>query len=231
MIRTPRGRSPPTASGLHFELPQADRSTPVSLPSETAVARCRNSPIRPSGGAIERCGSHRNSRREELMPMERPNRFAPPAGSPCWRQDSCSARRGAGARRARSRRASRTRRAARRRRSDSATIRTPTRRRDWPGFTGTRVPATLVPDGRGTPPASGDLIYGTPPPASANLGVPTNNLYGRPGTSGTRGPTSARHRRHPRTRCSRRWPRCHRSWPEDPATAPGSTGSPGGSYP
>ena len=55
------------------------------------------------------------------------------------------------------------------------------------GLYGNKGPGALVSDGRGTPPASGDLVYGTPPPASANLGVPTNNLYGRPGTSGSDG--------------------------------------------
>ncbi len=98
------------------------------------------------------------------------------------------------------------------------------------GLYGNKAPGVLVQDGRGPSSSSGDMVYGTPPPASANLGAPTDNLYGRPGTAGSasstgNGPAA------PADSLLKTMAPVSQVLAKDPATLPGSTGSPGGGYP
>ena len=96
------------------------------------------------------------------------------------------------------------------------------------GLYGNKGPGDHVSDGRNPAPGS-DLVYGTPPPASANLGVPTNNLYGRPGTSGSDASTGTAPSA-PADSLLRTMAPVSQVLSKDPPT-PGATGSAGGSYP
>jgi hypothetical protein len=51
------------------------------------------------------------------------------------------------------------------------------------GLYGNVGPGGMMPDGRANQ-SMNNVTYGTPTPASANFGAPTQNLYGAPGTAG-----------------------------------------------
>ena len=94
------------------------------------------------------------------------------------------------------------------------------------GLYGNKGPGALVSDGRGTPSSSGDVVYGTPSPSSANMGAPTDNLYGRPGTSGSASPGPG-----PADSLLKTMAPVSQVLSKDPPTIPGSAGSAGGGYP
>lgn len=98
------------------------------------------------------------------------------------------------------------------------------------GLYGNKAPGALVSDGRGSSPSSGGTVFGTPPPASANLGVPTNNAYGPPGTAGS-GSSSLGPQAAPADSLLKTMAPVSQVLSKDPATLPGSAGSPGGGYP
>ena len=49
---------------------------------------------------------------------------------------------------------------------------------------GNRGPGALTGDGKGSANPGDDVIIGTPPPGTANLGAPTDNRFGPPGMPG-----------------------------------------------
>ena len=134
---------------------------------------------------------------EEVMPMDRPCLFVSARVlSLCWRSLR-SARRDAGAPAARCPPASPTRRrAGRRRRSASATSPTRARPRGMAALYGNKGPGALLGGDRTTTTPGDNVTYGIPAPGTANLGAPTDNKFGAPGTAGTNDPSLG----HSRTR-------------------------------
>jgi hypothetical protein len=53
------------------------------------------------------------------------------------------------------------------------------------GLYGNKGPGSFAQDVQNSATTSRDITYGMPAPGATNLGAPTANLYGRPGTAGT----------------------------------------------
>jgi hypothetical protein len=96
------------------------------------------------------------------------------------------------------------------------------------GLYGNRGPTSPVQDGRGYDPSVSNVTYGVPVNEAAPLGMPTNNKYGPPGTSGadpsTQGTGTIANS------LLNSMPPASKVLAKDPE-APGSGGTSGGSYP
>lgn len=99
------------------------------------------------------------------------------------------------------------------------------------GLHGNMAPGSLVQDGRGPSAPSGDMVYGTPTQGTPNLGAPTDNRYGPPGTAGssTSSPSGSA---SIADSLLKSMPPVSKVLAKDPETTPVSgTSSPGGAYP
>jgi len=91
-------------------------------------------------------------------------------------------------------------------------------------------PGSQVQDGRGDSSNPGGLMLGTPTQGPANLGTPTDNLYGPPGTAST-GDSSSSGSSAIANAMLKAMPPASQVLSKDPGATPGSPGSAGGSYP
>jgi hypothetical protein len=96
------------------------------------------------------------------------------------------------------------------------------------GLYGNRGPASLTDDGRGYDPSLSNVTYGVPVKEATPLGMPTNNSYGPPGTSGT--DPSTQGTGTIANSLLNSMPPVSKVLAKDPQ-APGSGGTSGGSYP
>jgi hypothetical protein len=55
------------------------------------------------------------------------------------------------------------------------------------GLYGNKGPGGLIPDGRGSQASGNDIVLGTPTPGDNKIGIPSDHLYGPPGSSGLAG--------------------------------------------
>ncbi len=91
-------------------------------------------------------------------------------------------------------------------------------------------PGSQVQDGRGDSSNPGGLMLGTPTQGTVNLGAPTNNLYGPPGTANTGDPSSSGSSSIADAML-KAMPPPSQVLAKDPQAIPGSSGSAGGAYP
>ena len=96
------------------------------------------------------------------------------------------------------------------------------------GLYGNRGPAALTQDGRGYDPSVSNVTYGVPVNETNALGMPTNNRYGPPGTSGA--DPSLQGSGTIADSMLKSMPPASKVLAKDPE-APGSGGTTGGSYP
>ncbi|HKM53582.1 MAG TPA: hypothetical protein VJY33_09225 [Isosphaeraceae bacterium] len=98
------------------------------------------------------------------------------------------------------------------------------------GLYGNRGPASPIQDGRGYDPSVSNVTYGVPVNEATPLGMPTNNSYGPPGTSGT--DPSTRGTGTIANSLLNSMPPVSKVLAKDPdSQVPGSGGTMGGSYP
>jgi hypothetical protein len=99
------------------------------------------------------------------------------------------------------------------------------------GLYGNKGPGALIGDGRGSSTPGEDVTYGTPAPGTPNLGAPTDNRYGPPGSAGTSA-TSPSGTAAVAGSLLKAIPPASRMVEKDPEAIPASGASPsGGAYP
>jgi hypothetical protein len=100
------------------------------------------------------------------------------------------------------------------------------------GLYGNKAPNSFVQNVQGSAAPSGDVTYGVPNQGAANLGAPTDNRFGPPGTSGTAGAGSgASGPSSIANSMLKAVPPASKMLEKDPDTVPGGANSSGGAYP